>query len=231
MRAQDQSTPARSPKPTTNSLRLGVLLSLAGGYLDAFTFVGHHGVFANSQTGNMVVLGVSVAGGQWLTAMRHVPPLVAFVLGVVTAEAMQLPAIARAVRRPMRVALVVEVVVLAIVGALPAGFNDTVIVLTVAFVAAVQSTTFRTLRQWSFNSVITTGNLRTATSAAFRAVARRDAGAAEQAAAFGVICLGFLGGAAVGALLTTWWGNPAAWPAAAVLAVGVGVFFLDELRG
>ena len=36
-----------------NSIKVAVLLTVAGGFLDAFTYVGHGGVFANSMTGNL----------------------------------------------------------------------------------------------------------------------------------------------------------------------------------
>ncbi|WP_020498582.1 YoaK family protein [Sciscionella marina] len=215
---------------TAPSLPLGVLLSAGGGFLDAFTYVGHHGVFANAQTGNVVLLGISSATGHWADAVRHVPPLIAFVLGVLTAEALVLPRVARFVRRPMRLALVLEILVLAVLAVVPGGLGDTAVVVLVAYAAAVQATSFRTLRRWSYNSVMTTGNLRTATSAAFRAVAGQDREAAEQAGAFGAICLGFLAGAAAGAPLTLLLGDAATWPVAALLAIGLGLFLYDERR-
>jgi hypothetical protein len=68
------------------SLPVAMLLSAAGGALDAFTWLAHGGVFANAQTGNVVLLGVYAALGQWSEALRHIPPIVAFVLGVFVAH-------------------------------------------------------------------------------------------------------------------------------------------------
>ncbi len=82
---------ASSPRVTTGSLRLAVLLSLTGGFLDAFTFLHHGGVFATAQTGNIVLIGVQAARGEWSAALRHVPALLAFVAGVATAETMLVP--------------------------------------------------------------------------------------------------------------------------------------------
>jgi uncharacterized protein DUF1275 len=48
--------PAIRTRPDT--LPTGLLLAGAGGFLDAYTFVGRGGVFANAQTGNIVLLGV-----------------------------------------------------------------------------------------------------------------------------------------------------------------------------
>lgn len=218
---------------TEGTLRLGTLLALAGGYLDAFTYVGHGGVFANAQTGNIVLFGVFAARGDWPGALRHVPPLLAFVAGVATAETMRHPRVGPVVRWPLRAALSAEIAVLAVVGALPGRFDSLTIVLLVAYVAAVQNTTFGTLRTWSVNTTMTTGNLRTATRAAFRALFVRGDDrkeAAEQARAFGAICLAFLVGAAFGAVVTEHWQNRAAWVVDVLLLIGLSMFVVDERR-
>ncbi|WP_348769851.1 hypothetical protein [Rhodococcus sp. PAMC28707] len=43
-----------------------------------------------------------MASGQWRSALGYLPPLVAFVLGVFTAEFISRPVVARIVRRPVR---------------------------------------------------------------------------------------------------------------------------------
>ncbi|MFC0432813.1 YoaK family protein [Kutzneria buriramensis] len=205
-----------------------MLLGIAGGFLDAFTFVAHGGVFANAQTGNVVLLGVAAAHGDAAGALRHVPPLIAFVLGVAAAETLTHPRVAPLMRRPIRVALVIEIAVLLVVGAIPTWFAGSAVVLAVAFVAALQNATFGTVREWSVNTTMTTGNLRTAARATYRAVFRRDAEAATQARAFGLVVLSFLVGAGVGALVAELVGNMAAWGAALLIVTGLGLFFLDE---
>lgn len=71
---------------TSEALRVGVLLALAGGYLDAYTYLCRGGVFANAETGNMVLLGVKLAAGNWAGAAKYLPPIFAFFLGVLVAE-------------------------------------------------------------------------------------------------------------------------------------------------
>src|SRR6185437_11215017 len=44
--------------PPESSVAVACLLSLSGGFLDAFTYIGHGGVFANAMTGNVVLMGV-----------------------------------------------------------------------------------------------------------------------------------------------------------------------------
>ena len=49
---------------TSISTRLGAVLAIVGGFLDASTYGRDH-VFANSQTGNVILFGVEVARGVW----------------------------------------------------------------------------------------------------------------------------------------------------------------------
>jgi hypothetical protein len=58
--------PAIRTRP--EDLPTGVLLAGVGGFLDAYTFVGRGGVFANAQTGNIVLLGVAAGERHWPAA-------------------------------------------------------------------------------------------------------------------------------------------------------------------
>ena len=47
----------------SESFRAAAVLALAGGFLDAYTYLCRGQVFANAQTGNMVLLAVRLAEG------------------------------------------------------------------------------------------------------------------------------------------------------------------------
>ena len=40
----------------SESIELGILLALSGGFMDAYSYIGRGEVFANAQTGNMLLL-------------------------------------------------------------------------------------------------------------------------------------------------------------------------------
>ena len=69
----------------SESLLLGGLLAVAGGFFDAYTYVCRGGVFANAQTGNIVLLGLELAERQWLRALTYLLPILAFAFGVMVA--------------------------------------------------------------------------------------------------------------------------------------------------
>ena len=61
-------------------------LSLSGGLHDAYTYMSRGKVFANAQTGNIVLLSQSIGSGDWPLAIHYLVPLLSFALGVAAAE-------------------------------------------------------------------------------------------------------------------------------------------------
>lgn len=70
----------------SESYLVGVLLAIAGGYLDVYTYVCRGGIFANAQTGNIVLLGISVADRNWSKIGGYIYPILAFMAGILVAE-------------------------------------------------------------------------------------------------------------------------------------------------
>jgi len=66
----------------SESLPVGILLALSGGMMDAYSYIGRGHVFANAQTGNILLLGISLSQGQWGECLRYVCPVAAFIAGI-----------------------------------------------------------------------------------------------------------------------------------------------------
>ncbi|WP_018334996.1 YoaK family protein [Actinomycetospora chiangmaiensis] len=182
------------------ALGVGFLLSAVGGYLDAYTYVGYGGVFANAQTGNVVLLAIGLIRGEFAEALRHVPPLLSFLVGLGVAESLARPWARRALRRPARVVLGAEALVLAVVAAL--ALPGTVVTVAVAFVAALQVSTFKKVGDVPYNATVTTGNLRSLVAEFASWVADRAPEARRRFGVLAGIVGSFAGGAALGAALT-----------------------------
>ena len=76
----------RKPKQMSESMILGVVLTLAGGFQDAYSYNCRGQVFANAQTGNIVLLGQNIASGNFQNALHYLFPLLAFLAGVYLSE-------------------------------------------------------------------------------------------------------------------------------------------------
>ncbi len=55
-------------KQISESIELGIILALAGGFMDVYSYIGRDHVFANAQTGNILLVGVSISEGNWTLA-------------------------------------------------------------------------------------------------------------------------------------------------------------------
>lgn len=49
----------------SESIRLGALLAISGGMMDAYSYIMRGHVFANAQTGNMLLFGVNLSEGNF----------------------------------------------------------------------------------------------------------------------------------------------------------------------
>ena len=58
-------------KQISESIELGALLALAGGFMDVYSYVGRGGVFANAQTGNILLVGVNLSEGDFAMAGHY----------------------------------------------------------------------------------------------------------------------------------------------------------------
>jgi uncharacterized membrane protein YoaK (UPF0700 family) len=186
------SPPIRRHETVTISL----LLAFAGGYLDAYTWI-VHGVMANAQTANLVLLWVYGTAGEWARALHFAPPLAAFMVGVVVAAWLR-----RATGdRASAISTLIEIVMLVAVGILHNRLPDLAGTLGISFVAAMQTAIFAKVEGGAYSSVMITGNLRQAIEGLF-AVISGQSGSLRRPGIFAALCVAFGIGAAVGAYAT-----------------------------
>ena len=216
----------------SESLLLGGLLAMAGGFFDAYTYLSRGGVFANAQTGNIVLFGLKLAEGEWQRALTYLLPILAFAFGVVAAELVK-----RRGKREKKsdtglhwrqVIVLAEILLLVIVAFLPQQMNS-VVNIVISFVCAMQVETFRKVRGSAFATTMCTGNLRSGTEQLMIWHHTGEANAARKAPHYYSIILFFILGAALGARLTDVLGERALLlTCAPLLAVFVLMFRKEE---
>jgi uncharacterized membrane protein YoaK (UPF0700 family) len=180
-----------------------LLLAAVGGFLDAYTFVGFGGVFANAQTGNVAIFGADAATRRWHNAALHLRAIGAFMLGVAVTEFLASPRIRSAVKRPTRVVLAGEVLGLVVLGVPVRRPRSVLVTAAVAFVASLQVSTFHKVGGMPYSSTLTTTNLRRAVSVIFARFVNLRSGAGDDSLRITAIIVAFACGAMVGAFATT----------------------------
>jgi uncharacterized membrane protein YoaK (UPF0700 family) len=171
------------------SLFVACLLTMSGGFLDAYSWLSLGGAFANSQTGNVVFLGMYAAAGQWLQAVHHLAPIVAFAVGA---------SVASIVRAPL-FCLAGEIACLAVVVLTLHRLPQPVAMIGISFGVALQTASFGQVGRWKYLSVTVTGNMLRGIG---QLVLVPDREALLGAKTMAAICLMFLLGAAAGGALT-----------------------------
>ena len=183
-------------------LVIASLFALAGGSLDAYTFLTHNHVFSTAESGNVVLFGVIASGGEWAKAWPYLPPIGAFVLGTAVAKLLG----AKTQKQTFRATLIcqgLEGILLLFLDLFGAKLSSQLVVPLIAFCAALQSVSFAELGPWKFNNAMTTSNLRNGTSAIVSWLMGRDREKSRgQAIVSATIFLCFMAGALLGGLYT-----------------------------
>ncbi|WP_428488393.1 YoaK family protein [Rhodopila sp.] len=198
------------------------LLTAAGGMLDVWVYLTHGHVFANAQTGNIVLFAIGLAAGHTVEALRHVPSMTAFVVGLLLSRTTG-TMLKRSGRNSRAIRLSVECVLLVALAGVADRLSDHVVTACVGFLAAVQITTLSHIGDWSFNTGMTTGNLLGAVSAFSQACFDpRSKPHWFHTLALGWICVAFALGAILGGYLAPRW-HGATLIAVAGLVLGANV--------
>ena len=81
----------------SESILTAAFLSISGGLQDAYTYLFRGKVFANAQTGNIVLLSQNIMERNWHLVIHYMIPLVSFAIGIVAAEIIRTNMLANAV--------------------------------------------------------------------------------------------------------------------------------------
>ncbi len=203
----------------SESLSVGALLALVGGFLDAYTYLSRGGVFANAQTGNMVLLGLRLSEGRWHEAMYFLFPIIAFAAGVLLAELVQSFMKSNKFFHWRQIIIGLELILLFGIGFVSDGPLNPYVNITVSFVCALQVESFRTMHGLAYATTMCTGNLRSGTELLFRYLKDKNRTLLTASLKYYSIILFFICGAVVGMFVTRSIGEPAVWIPCALLTL------------
>ena len=182
----------------SESLLTASFIILSGGLQDAYTYLCRGKVFANAQTGNIVLCSAYLFDGQWRHSARYLIPVLSFLLGIFAAECIHRHFKYTEKVHWRQMIILAEIALLFAVGFLPQEAN-TFANAVVSFVCAMQVQTFRKVRGHAYASTM----------------------------CIGVIGL-FAIGAGLGALLSAHMAEQGIWVSCALLAVSFFIMFIRE---
>lgn len=204
-----------------------MFLSVSGGLQDVYTYLYRGKVFANAQTGNIVLCSVKLVEGDWSAVLHYLVPLCFFALGVFTAELLRQKFQQMQRLHWRQLVVLCEIVMLFVVGFFPQEWNLMANAL-VSFACAMQVQTFRKMNGYAFASTMCIGNMRSGMDSLCSWVLNRNPAALKKSFYYWGIILLFALGAGLGSLTLDLCGAKAIWFSCLLLAVSFCLMFLKE---
>lgn len=203
-----------------------IFLSLSGGLQDVYTYLARDHVFANAQTGNIVLLSVNLMEKNWPIVLEYLVPLIFFALGVAVSELIHTQH-----KEDQRVhwrqrVLVVEMVLLFIVGFLPVELNLLANAL-VSFSCAMQVQAFRKIKGANYASTMCIGNLRSGMEALCHFILKGKPRKGVLAWRYFAVIFSFALGAALGSSLIPYFGMKTIWISCLLLSLSFSLMFFQ----
>ena len=211
----------------SEAMPTGIFLTLSGGFQDAYTYYTRGKVFANAQTGNIILLGHNAMNGDFTDAFRYLAPVLAFAGGIYISE------VIRGIYREYgklhwrQIVVVLEILLLFVVGFLPQSMNMAANIL-VSFVCAMQVEAFRKMKGSAYASTMCIGNLRSATEMLYRYRHTKEKGCLEKCLRYYGVILVFGIGAALGSFMTSRFEERTIWISCGFLFVCFCIMFIKE---
>ena len=211
----------------SESFFTAMFLSLSGGLQDAYTYFFRGKVFANAQTGNIVLLSQNLFSGDWGRALHYLVPLVAFASGILAAELFRERFRDLKALHWRQMIVLGEVLLLFSVGFFPEELNLLANAL-VSFSCAMQVQTFRKVNGYGYASTMCIGNMRSGMEALAVWLTKRDQNALRKVFHyFGIIVL-FAFGSGLGWVAVNRFGTRAIWWSCLLLLIAFVLMFVRD---
>ena len=217
----------KARRQMSESMILAVLLTLAGGFQDAYSYNCRGHVFANAQTGNIVLLGQNAAMGSWGSCLRYLFPLLAFMGGVFLAELVRYRYTRLHRLHWRQIVLALEILLLAAAGLMPPSL-DTLSNVLLSFACAMQVNSFPKFRGYPCATTMCIGNMRSGTQSLSQYLLNRDPQLLRRCLHYYELIAIFAVGAAIGAVCSIRVGALSIWIPAGLLLIGLLIMFIQE---
>lgn len=204
------------------SLPVGVMLAMAGGFLDAYTYLFHGEVFASMQSGNVILLGLNLAQGNFGYIVRYVVPIGMFSLGIFFTDVLKF----RFEHKRLvwqNIAVAIEGIGIFCVGLFSDFGHNLLINSALSFFAAIQFATYRRLAGLPYATTMTTGNLRSIADYTYQHFFKKDPTASFKIKYTATIIFAFCLGAILSTLSAAFFGGKAIWLVSLLLFGVLGI--------
>ena len=217
----------KSKGQMSDAFRTALFIILSGGFQDAYTYSCRGEVFANAQTGNIVLMSSACFAGEWSTVLKYLIPVISFLKGTAAAEIIHVHYKNCEKIHWRQMILFSEIILLFVVGFLPHRVDYLANAL-VSYVCALQVQTFHKVRGHAYASTMCIGNMRSGTEALCVYYHTHDKEVLKKALTYFSVILVFAVGAGIGSFITKIAGDKSIWTCCVLLSISFGMMFVPE---
>ena len=213
----------------SESIRLGIILALSGGFMDAYSYMCRGKVFANAQTGNILLLGINISERNWHMALHYLVPVLAFAIGIALADLVKIRTKDLTLLHWRQISVFCEAVILLSVSFIPQDFNLVANALT-SLACGIQVESFRKIHGNGIATTMCIGNLRSGTAALSMYLRDKKKEQLRQAGYYFGVILAFAIGAGIGGVFSMLYGIHVIWISCGLLLVSFLLMSLEKYR-
>ena len=164
--------------------------------MDAYSYIQRGEVFANAQTGNMLLFGVNLSEGNYQTMLSYLFPVLAFAAGIALADIVRVREGANLLHW-RQIAVLAEALILIVVSFIPTTMNLPANALT-SFACGIQVESFRKIHGRGIATTMCIGNLRSGTENLHHYVHTKERKYLDSSLLYYGIIVSFIIGAVIG---------------------------------
>lgn len=185
----------------SEALFLNLLLAFSGGFQDAYTYMVRDNVFANAQTGNVVLMSTYLMQGLWQKGLMYLFPLFSFMAGIFISDNIRFYLKDTGKLHWRQGIVLAEAVIMLAAALLPQNYNMLCNCL-ISFSCALQVQSFTKVHGNVYASTMCIGNIRSGVASLAGFLRSKDSKYIRKAGDYFAVILVFAIGAGIGGNLS-----------------------------
>ncbi len=191
---------------TSETLKISIILAFSGGFMDAYSYICRDEVFANAQTGNMLLFGISILEKEWLTAINHIIPVLLFTFGIFVTDMIRWKFSKLTKIHWRQIIVLIEMVIFLSVAFISSSLFANSIT---SLACGMQVEAFRKTRGNVIATTMCIGNLRSGTENFSKFLETKDKSFLSKSSIYFLLIFCFVVGAIFGNFFVDFWGDKA----------------------
>lgn len=211
----------------SESIILAILLTLSGGFQDAYSYIIRDNVFVNAQTGNIVLFGHNLVRGNFIDVLHYFFPIIAFIIGIYITEWINHIYKNSHKIHWRQLILLIEIIIMGAVAFFPQKLNVPANIL-LSFSCAIQLSSFKNFKNIPLATTMCIGNMKNATEFYTKYQITKNKEFKYKSLFYYFIILIFILGAAIGSIFTIFFKEKAILISSFILFPGFVLMFLKQ---